>query len=453
MAVYFQNKGLETPPLVLAQRIDTGVGKTRITIKQLAELLRRTAGKTIVYAVDRHKLSDAIEKQFAEYGINARIFRGRTAADPLRHDPKKSKEKQIKMCLRPEAVALALSSRAAVLTTCCKSGKKRCPLLPRCGYFRQMPKKDEKVDVWIVASDMLFKSQKVLGKPDFVIIDEAIWKKGIRGIKQRKKKKDKDKDVAINSLLNERPLDFTKAIDQRDAWRSTLGRALMQQEGNSGVERRHLAEALSAKDCTTAIKLEWMFIPKITQEPGTSDDMIKQLAKSDLIDTIAHTRRIIRIWQTVRELLDDPEIEVSGRLTLRQNNGQRVIEWRGVAPIGAQFSRAPTMLLDATLPDLQVLEVYYPQVEIVADIKVAMPPHVHIRQVLGAPTSSSKLIETGKLKDTEQHLNAVRRYIWQRYFETGRSVQPYAKPAKPQRNSDLRTVVRLKGRLMRRRRR
>jgi putative DNA primase/helicase len=163
-----------------------------------------------------------------------------------------------------------------------------------------------------------------------------------------------------------------------------------------------------------------MFIPKITQEPGTSDDMIKQLAKSDLIDTIAHTRRIIRIWQTVRELLDDPEIEVSGRLTLRQNNGQRVIEWRGVAPIGAQFSRAPTMLLDATLPDLQVLEVYYPQVEIVADIKVAMPPHVHIRQVLGAPTSSSKLIETGKLKDTEQHLNAVRRYIWQRYFETGR---------------------------------
>jgi putative DNA primase/helicase len=190
--------------------------------------------------------------------------------------------------------------------------------------------------------------------------------------------------------------------------------------GNGGVERCHLAEALSVDDCTEAIRLEWNLIPKLKQEPGTPDDEIKRLAKSELLDTIAHTRRVIRIWQTVRELLDNPEIEVSGRLTLKLSNGQRVIEWRGVAPIGAQFRQAPTLMLDATLPDLPVLEVYYPQAEIVADIKVAMPPHVHIRQVLGAPTSSSKLIETGKLKDTEQHLNAVRRYIWQRYFETGR---------------------------------
>ena len=48
-------------------------------------------------------------------------------------------------------------------------------------------------------------------------------------------------------------------------------------------------------------------------------------------------------------------------------------------------------MLDATLPALPVLQVYHPQAEIVADIKVAMPEHVRIRQVLRAPTSSNKL--------------------------------------------------------------
>jgi hypothetical protein len=370
--------------------------------------------------VDRHKLSDAIEKQFAEYGIEARIFRGRTAADPMHDDPKKSKEAQVRMCLRPEAVALAVSSRAPILETCCKQGKKRCPLLPLCGYFRQMPEKGEKVDVWIVASDILFTAQKALGEPDFVIIDEAIWKKGVRGIKQQKKKDSDERAVAISSLLNERPLDFAKDIDKRDSLRDTLGRILMQQEKNGGVESCRLTEELSARDCTEAIGLEWKLIPKIKQEPGSSDDEIKQFAKSDLIDMIVHTRRIITIWGTVRELIEAPEIEVSGRLTLKQSNGQRVIEWRGVKPIKDQFNKAPTLMLDATLPDLSVLEVYYPQVEIVTDIKVAMPPHVRIVQVLGAPTSSSKLIDTGKLKDTDQHLNAVKRYVWQRWCETGR---------------------------------
>ena len=49
----------------------------------------------------------------------------------------------------------------------------------------------------------------------------------------------------------------------------------------------------------------------------------------------------------------------------------------------------------------------------VADIKVAMPAHVRIRQVLGAPTSSNKL-------DDEKHLDNVQRNILQRWIETGR---------------------------------
>ena len=70
------------------------------------------------------------------------------------------------------------------------------------------------------------------------------------------------------------------------------------------------------------------------------------------------------------------------------------------------------------MPDLAILQVLHPEAEIVADIRVAMPPSVQIRQLLNAPTSSRKLIETTRLKDRDQHLNALWRYVIQRWIET-----------------------------------
>ena len=141
----------------------------------------------------------------------------------------------------------------------------------------------------------------------------------------------------------------------------------------------------------------------------------------DTIDTIQHTRRVIQIWEAVGDLLKDPDIKVSGRLTLRQRNGQRVVAWKGVAKIRKQF-QVPTLLLDATLPPLPLLQVYHPQVEVTADIRAAMPAHTRIRQVLGAPTSSNKL-------DDDRHLDSMRRYILQRWIETGRQADAGDLPA------------------------
>jgi hypothetical protein len=134
--------------------------------------------------------------------------------------------------------------------------------------------------------------------------------------------------------------------------------------------------------------------------------------KHDLIDRIQHSRRVIRIWEALRELLNNADINVSGRLTLAQDNGQRIVKWRGIDPISAQF-KVPTLLLDATLPPLRMLQIYHPRAEIVADITVALPNSVHIRQVLGAPTSARKL-------NSEHHLVAVRRHILARYLELNR---------------------------------
>jgi putative DNA primase/helicase len=122
---------------------------------------------------------------------------------------------------------------------------------------------------------------------------------------------------------------------------------------------------------------------------------------------------MIKIWEAGRAMLaPTARIDVSGHLTLVQDNGQRCVEWMGIDQIKQHF-KAPTLMLDATLPDKSILRAYHPTVEVVADLRVAMPPSVRVRQVLGAPTSANKL------KD-EKHLAEVRRYILQRWIESGR---------------------------------
>ena len=396
----FREFALELP-IAKAMRVATGVGKTKIAIQEIARWMGEVTVGPIIYAVPRHKLGREIEAQFADHGIDARVFRGRGATDP--EYPEK------KMCLNPTAVELAMKCHADIPTTCCKSKKVKCRFFDECGYQRQMP--DEPVDVWIVAADMLFHTQDVFGEPAAVIIDEAIWRKGIRGIEGQ------EWVVAIDSLLGPEP-ELYDDIGMRNSDRNTLGKALQKQE-NGGVKRQPLAEIFltgeppDARVVSTIIRREWKCCPRIDLQPGMSDAEIKGLAKeSDLIDDIQHSRRIIKIWEAVREMVRDPDIEVSGRLTIRQRNGQRVVEWRGVEQISKQF-QVPTLLLDATLPEASILQVYHPEVEVVADIQVEMPPHVHIRQVLRAPTSSSKL-------EKEVHREDVRRYILRRWMETGR---------------------------------
>ena len=77
----------------------------------------------------------------------------------------------------------------------------KCRFFDECGYQRQM--RGERADVWIVAGDMLFHTQDVFGEPAAVIIDEAIWKKGIRGIEGQ------EWVVAIDSLLGPKPSSTT----------------------------------------------------------------------------------------------------------------------------------------------------------------------------------------------------------------------------------------------------
>jgi hypothetical protein len=392
-----------TAPPVEAMRVDTGIGKTEAAIVSHARVRQRGAVATrgIVYTVDRHLLGSKIYERITALGTRAKTFRGRSAADP--NNPGQ------KMCLLLKTrVALARKTHADINKTCCKQGDKVCPLLSRCGYQRQM--QGEAPEVWITAHDMLFHAQPAFGRPAAVIIDERMWHKAIRGIED-----ETEWEVPLDSLITD-AADRSVAGDassRRAHYRNRLGRALMQQDNDGGVERKHLDATLDPYTCSIARRLEWKLIPELGQHPGMSEFEIATLAgDTDVIDTIQHTRRVIQIWEAVGDLLKDPDIEVSGCLTLKQHNGQRVVTWKGVGKIRKQF-QVPTLLLDATLPPLPLLRVYYPQVEMAADIKAAMPAHTRICQVLRAPTSSNKL-------DDEKHLDSMQRTILQRWIETGR---------------------------------
>ena len=382
---WLQAAGIEPTPPVWAMRVDPGVGKTHIVVAEIAR-----SGKRAVYAVPTHKLGSDIEEQFVEHGVAARVFRGRSADDP--------EYAGYKMCLNLDAVELALKCHADVAKTCCEYNGKRCRFFDQCGYQRQQMTPPQ---VWIVASDMVFHHQAAFGKPRALIIDQSFWQKALRGI-------DGGDDwwVPFASLTG-------------NQGRRDLAAELQMQPTDGGLQRR-VVEDMDAAALSQMIRVEWAMMPKLNLRPGMPEDEFDRLRKSSkVIDKIAHARRVIQILQELRQMLVHPEVEESGRLLIEERSGLRGIRWRGIDTISKQF-QIPTLLLDATLPDLAVLQVLHPEAEIVADVRVALPPGVFIRQVLDAPTSSRKLIETSRLKDRDQHLNAVRRYIIRRWIETGR---------------------------------
>jgi hypothetical protein len=88
------------------------------------------------------------------------------------------------------------------------------------------------------------------------------------------------------------------------------------------------------------------------------------------------------------------------------------------APVSGAMGRQAD-LHGATLPDISILKVFYPEVEIVAEIDATMP-FVAVRQVLGAPVSSNKLIRN---RDDEGNraLWSIRRAILHRHLEFERA--------------------------------
>src|SRR5215208_844551 len=342
----------EAEPPVHAIKVTTGVGKTRAVAKAIAERRKaRGKGRPYLVAVPHHRLSDELAADFGQHGITARVFRGRSAPDPDRSGKA--------MCDDLDAVQIALDLGATVETACCRSKdpktkiERRCAFYSSCAYQRQ---KTERPDVWIVAHQLLFTAQRAIGEVEGVIIDEGFWQAGVWTA---------TRGLTLDEI--EAQLPFGRAglddvVNDLEALRTKLARALRGQESLGGVARRYLvAEGLTTDDCTKAIALEWRLKERTPIYPGMPAKARREAAKA--AKGAKHIRAYDRTWRTVRDLLrqDNPDA-VSGRLTLAESETEhgvaRVVRTQGARPIAAQW-RAPTLLMDATLPAPDILKAFF----------------------------------------------------------------------------------------------
>jgi hypothetical protein len=398
--------GEEWLPLVQALRMVTGGGKTGILIEEMANF-RQQYGREhtpIIYAVPQHRLSKEIVERFKKLGVDARIFRGFLAKDP-------DHPGQL-MCLTPERVKKATEIHASIAKTVCRTGAAECPFRKCCAYWRQWPEPGDEPDVWIVAADMLFLTHPVFKNAKAVIIDESFWQKGLRGTD------DNDPVTIPLAVLQMSEQERSTPADPTDAsqldswwckfWRERLAQRLNEQPNDGYVQRRYLEG--NRFYCQMAIKQEWIEVRRKSKllglYPGMAAKQFADLApKQELVEEIKRHRQMITIWTEVERMTHLGPERRTARLRLGRKNGLRMLSWRGVEPVHKPYIQQPTLLIDAVLPDKKILEVYYPSVELVADINAGTDPkHVHIKQILGAPTSKKKLSD-GK------HREEVKRYI------------------------------------------
>lgn len=414
--------------LVQALRMDTGVGKTALAIKAIAkwlnddqpgtvlvpgterspwsdvfgiELKRLTAvtapprkkPKLAHYVVPTRNLIAEIVERFAAEGINARAFYGRTAPDPDRLDDKPDRQ----MCLRPDVVDHATEAKLNISKSCCRKNKEDiCPLYYECHYQRQ-GRDAEDVEVWVFAGDYLFIRNEVLGKPDVVFIDEGFWRRQLRELK---------KPIPLQSSLK---------IDQRI---TAIGAILARQPEDGGLQWKYASAVGTPQELRNLINEFREMMPEIPLHPGLSDSGFKEHLKRHGGDAKrrAYLHGVITVLTELRKMVKKGVVDVSGRLELKTIDGRRYISWRGIAPVRKQY-RVPTLILDATMPDISILKVSHRDVEIIGDISVPYPDSVHVRQILDAPTTATKLIDGESAIGNGER---VLRYIEQLYIEHGR---------------------------------
>jgi hypothetical protein len=103
---------------------------------------------------------------------------------------------------------------------------------------------------------------------------------------------------------------------------------------------------------------------------------------------------------------------------VKDNKAAVIIKVDAFAGISKQWRNVPTLMFDATLPSVEILQTLYPKVEVVDDINVEAP-HALVRQVISPKIGTRAPFSAKKLK-IEKNRRDVLRYILKRWAECGR---------------------------------
>lgn len=368
-------------PVSWGARIETAIGKTALAIKGAAEAAK--AGASIVYTAPMHSLLAELAARFAAEGVEARVYRGYASDDP--------EAPGLKMCLDLDAMQDARDAVRPIPSTVCErkiDGQKAfCAFHDRCGMERQ---RRAKAPVWLVPHALLFQARPgAIPAPDALVIDEGITM-GALPDKPARMSLDAIQQAPVEPGENA-PI-FTNAANDLDAARGELLRALRDHKDDGPLQRAiFLAHGLTATVAAEALKLEWGRL----RDPGIAPGMEPKARKALAAAVGQHNRdakALAGIWGELRAFLAG-EADASGRLSLRYDEEAeaRILERRSLDTIRASWA-APALLIDATLPEAELLEpVVGHRVEVKADITARWSTAVKVRQIVGAPVTARKL--------------------------------------------------------------
>ncbi len=394
---YFDFNDVQMPPPLLGLPVDVGLGKTSVTRKAIADLIASGAlgGRKVVFAVPRHDLGAEQVAAFREMGVSAMLWKGRTAPDPVPHNPEQL------MCLDPGAPFDALEVEHPVEQSCCKLRQDGvtllCPLYGKCAYQRQKPLAMES-DVIVCAHDSLFHMKaEAIGTVGLLVIDEGFWQAGLRGLDGKAKLTLDGLEPVRSSPACYDGKNKLRIANTADlvASRMKLWKALHVSE--PGVLRHGLlaATGLTVEECRTAAGLEHRRLRDAGLLPGM--DPAERRARITKImppDGMpwAPPGRCATLWLILAEALENGHDAAGVELFHERTEAGSVkslrLRWRSRLRSG-WAAGVPILHLDATLRS-ELVEPYLPLIEIGA-LVAARQPHVRVRQVIQSPTSAKAL--------------------------------------------------------------
>jgi putative DNA primase/helicase len=388
---------LPPPPPRLALPVMVGLGKTTAAQRAIAELIRSGAlgRRKVAVGVPRLDLADEQCQAFRELGLDAIVWRGRGASDPRAGGP------EVLMCRDPSAPADAIEVEQVVEQSACKVTRDGvahiCPLYATCGYQAQK-EPARRARLILTAHDTLFHiAPRAIGGVGLLVLDEGFWAAGLRGL-------DGKMVITLDGLRptlatvqcygsnNRERIDDTADLA---AYRGRLWRVLADaQNGPVSVAALRSTE-LTPEMCRTAAGLEHRRLRNPGLLPGMDPtERARRIAKvmPRPGEPWAPPRRAAAMWRLFADALEhDHDVagaEVFNAMTENGTVRALRLRWRADLRIG-WGGQGPILHLDATLrPDL--VTPFIPDITVEPPL-IATEPHVHVHQILGAPTSANAL--------------------------------------------------------------
>jgi putative DNA primase/helicase len=387
-----------------------GGGKTEASLRLIVdELLRlRKVGdsRAIVFAVPQHNLSREIAERFEALAhgtpLKAATWRGREAQAPDATGQKMCRNIE----LAHEAAALWADMEKEVCPT--------CPYYHGCRYLAQ---RELDGDLWIVAHQMVF--HQMPGPIDnrgvyALIIDESFWRSGLFGLDDGHRL-----EVALDELAPFRlpipggngPNSGEHLADLRDRLRHACA-----DEPDGPINRQMLLDhGFESNSADMASRLEYR---RKDKQPTWQERKENR-----------SLRRLIALWDTIREFLASEGDEVSGRLTVVMRPGPNGTQFRAIRITGRHSIldkwRVPTLLIDANFdPDL--IHFYFPRLDKITDIDVASP-NMRVQQATDRAFGKSALFRGGK--PNTPTLRRLRAFILREARKTDREMLVVANKA------------------------